>query len=181
MQRPASSLTPGVLPMPSKSIAVNIADDIPTSAAHITIHEKTQTLDRIQATCSNVVIPFKNTIAQGTSKISVKKISCGYMCWNTFWSLSDTELKLMMGANVWAVLVSRRYFYISINDTLTSWTILVIFRELDEYLDSKVHWGQYGPIWGRQGPGGPHVGPWTLLSGYPRFSKPTLFSYNICS
>ena len=22
-----------------------------------------------------------------------------------------------------------------------------------------------GPIWGRQGPGGPHVGPWTLLSG----------------
>ena len=25
-----------------------------------------------------------------------------------------------------------------------------------------------GPIWGRQEPGGPHVGPWTLLSG-PRF------------
>ena len=66
--------------MPSMSIAVNIADDIPTSAAHITIHERTQTPNRIQAPCLNVVMPFKNTIAQGTRKISVKKISCGYMC-----------------------------------------------------------------------------------------------------
>ena len=33
--------------------------------------------------------------------------------------------------------------------------------------DSKVHWANMGPIWGRQDPGGPHVGPtpWSLLSG----------------
>ena len=32
-------------------------------------------------------------------------------------------------------------------------------------LDSKVHWANIGPIWGRQEPGGPHVGPRILLSG----------------
>ena len=31
--------------------------------------------------------------------------------------------------------------------------------------DSKVHGDNMGPNWGRQDPGGPHVGPWTLLSG----------------
>ena len=36
---------------------------------------------------------------------------------------------------------------------------------LDASPDSKVHGANMGPIWGRQGPGGPHVGPWTLLSG----------------
>ena len=30
---------------------------------------------------------------------------------------------------------------------------------------SKVHGAVMGPIWGRQGPGGPHVGPLNLLSG----------------
>ena len=28
--------------------------------------------------------------------------------------------------------------------------------------DSKVHGGNMGPIWGRQDPGGPHVGPMNL-------------------
>ena len=28
--------------------------------------------------------------------------------------------------------------------------------------DSKVHGANMGPIWGRQGPGGPHVGPMKL-------------------
>ena len=28
--------------------------------------------------------------------------------------------------------------------------------------DSKVHWANMGPIWGRQDPGGPHVGPMNL-------------------
>ena len=35
--------------------------------------------------------------------------------------------------------------------------------------DSKVHGANMGPIWGRQDPGGPHVGPinfaiWDILS-----------------
>ena len=31
--------------------------------------------------------------------------------------------------------------------------------------DSKVHGANMGPIWGRQGPGGPMLTPWNLLSG----------------
>ena len=30
------------------------------------------------------------------------------------------------------------------------------------YPDSKVHGANMGPIWGRQDPGGPHVGPMDL-------------------
>ena len=33
---------------------------------------------------------------------------------------------------------------------------------LGVYSDSKVHGANTGPIWGRQGPGGPHVGPMNL-------------------
>ena len=33
--------------------------------------------------------------------------------------------------------------------------------------DSKVHGANIGPIWGRQGQGGPHVGPISFLSGEP--------------
>ena len=31
--------------------------------------------------------------------------------------------------------------------------------------DSKVHGANMGPIWGRQDPGGPHVGPMNLAAG----------------
>ena len=39
---------------------------------------------------------------------------------------------------------------------------------MDSIPDSKVHGANMGPIWGRQDPGGPHVGPmkfaiWVLL------------------
>ena len=33
---------------------------------------------------------------------------------------------------------------------------------LDCYPDSKVHGANMGPAWGRQDPGGPHVGPMNL-------------------
>ena len=37
------------------------------------------------------------------------------------------------------------------------------FNELgDRYPDSMVHGAILGPIWGRQDPGGPHVGPMNL-------------------
>ena len=29
----------------------------------------------------------------------------------------------------------------------------------NNYPDTKVHGANMGPIWGRQGPGGPHIGP----------------------
>ena len=32
-------------------------------------------------------------------------------------------------------------------------------REVDVYPYSKVHGANMGPIWGRQDPDGPHVGP----------------------
>ena len=36
----------------------------------------------------------------------------------------------------------------------------VIYSSLTEvYPDNKVHGANMGPIWGRQDPGGPHVGP----------------------
>ena len=33
------------------------------------------------------------------------------------------------------------------------------YQGMDKYPDSKVHGANMGPIWGRQDPGGPHVGP----------------------
>ena len=33
------------------------------------------------------------------------------------------------------------------------------FIDHEGSLDSKVHGANMGPIWGRQDPGGPHVGP----------------------
>ena len=41
-------------------------------------------------------------------------------------------------------------------------------KGVDKGTDSKVHGANMGPIWGRQDPGGPHVGPmnfaiWDLL------------------
>ena len=36
---------------------------------------------------------------------------------------------------------------------------------LKHFSDCKVRGANMGPIWGRQDPGGPLVGPWTLLSG----------------
>ena len=38
--------------------------------------------------------------------------------------------------------------------------------------DNKVHGANKGPIWDRQDPGGPHVAPWTLLSGSYCYSSP---------
>ena len=35
----------------------------------------------------------------------------------------------------------------------------LIPKDMGTYHDSKVHGAYMGPIWGRQDPGGPHVGP----------------------
>ena len=42
--------------------------------------------------------------------------------------------------------------------------------------DNKVHGANMGPIWGRQDPGGPHVAPWTLLSGIKPLAACRLWS-----
>ena len=40
--------------------------------------------------------------------------------------------------------------------------ILLPKRLIYTHLDSKVHGANMGPFWGRQDPGGPHVGPMNL-------------------
>ena len=42
---------------------------------------------------------------------------------------------------------------------------------LNTYTDSKVHGANMGPTWVMLYPGGPHIGPWTLLSGYILFLR----------
>ena len=41
----------------------------------------------------------------------------------------------------------------------TQFSVTVSYRQLSVYPDSKVHGANMGPIWGRQDPGGSHVGP----------------------
>ena len=43
---------------------------------------------------------------------------------------------------------------------------------VNSHADSKVNWANMGPIWGRQDPGDPHVGPmnfaiWADMSTHP--------------
>ena len=45
--------------------------------------------------------------------------------------------------------------------------------------DSKVHEAYMGPTWGWQDPGGPHVAPWILLSGYTRVYR--IWQYTVLS
>ena len=40
--------------------------------------------------------------------------------------------------------------------------------------DSKVHWANIGPIWGRQNPGGPHVGPMNFVIWVDQIRTPAL-------
>ena len=39
---------------------------------------------------------------------------------------------------------------------------MAAWYDMSIYSDSKVHEANMGPIWGRQGPGGPHVGPMNI-------------------
>ena len=45
------------------------------------------------------------------------------------------------------------------NESRPNYAIKGYFYQQTSYPDSKVHGGNMGPIWGRQDPGGPHVGP----------------------
>ena len=60
------------------------------------------------------------------------------------------------------------YPYPNYNDIILAWLINYISqKKLSNVItdpcpnipDSKVHGANMGPIWGRQDPGGPHVGP----------------------
>ena len=52
------------------------------------------------------------------------------------------------------------------NGTIHSLRGSVMYHYIHEDTpNSKVHGANMGPIWGQQDPGGPHVGPWLVLSG----------------
>ena len=57
--------------------------------------------------------------------------------------------------SVLSVLSSRRW-------TNFSPTYIAVWYILSTIPDSKIHGANMGPIWGRQDPGGPHVGPMNL-------------------
>ena len=44
--------------------------------------------------------------------------------------------------------------------------------------DSKVHGANMGPTWGRQDPGGPHVGPMKLAIWEGNFEMAYIYIYN---
>ena len=71
--------------------------------------------------------------------------------WNSF---DDTDYK--MSAFLFSLIVSREL----------STTIIAAMHSImlanDRIPDSRVHGANMGPIWGRKGPGGPHVGPMNI-------------------
>ena len=55
----------------------------------------------------------------------------------------------------------------------------------NDYPDSKVHGANMGPIWGRQDPGGPHVGPmnfaiWVTICKTAMYLENNTSNINIC-
>ena len=48
------------------------------------------------------------------------------------------------------------------------------------YPDNKVHGANMGPIWVLSAPNGPHVSPWTLLSGYRCSDSRTVSAASNC-
>ena len=92
---------------------------------------------------------------------------------------------------LWAVIIISTPWHAwlcvySMSNEMCSWFCNALFCFSYGIPDSKVHGANMGPIWGQQDPGGPHVAPWTLLSGivfgpfmwfiYPHFSQ--LFQKN---
>ena len=58
------------------------------------------------------------------------------------------------------------------NSKTEIWAVKFIYagNNRDVYPDNKIHGANMEPIWGRQDPGGPHVGPmnfaiWVVLQG----------------
>ena len=57
--------------------------------------------------------------------------------------------------------------------------VRVLFYTPTDTPDSKVHGANIGPIWGRQDPGGPHVGPMNFAIWDFSSTKPDGLSWRI--
>ena len=91
------------------------------------------------------------------------------LCWNL---THDDLIAVLRGSEIEEQIDGGKY-YISIADDATSMSIYKMeVTEVGEklksggviYPDSKVHGANMGLIWGRQDPGGPHVGPVNIAS-----------------
>ena len=71
----------------------------------------------------------------------------------------------------------------SFMDFITPWCSVLLFMLLclNHYCvpDSKVHGANMGPIWGRQDPGGPHVGPMNIAIWGTMFRYPFVNQFNM--
>ena len=82
--------------------------------------------------------------------------SLGWLWMNCFQN-DDILIIIKLGSRTWIKATVIRCIDC---DTYQSMDYIVIgcLKE-NTYPDSEVHGATMGPIWGRQGPGGPHVGP----------------------
>ena len=77
----------------------------------------------------------------------------------------DTQIARFMGPT-WGPPVADRT---QVGPMLAPWSLLTgvfasVFVCVHHCPDSKVHGANMGPTWGRQDPGGPHVGPMNLAN-----------------
>ena len=81
-------------------------------------------------------------------------------CYDHNWCVGESELGF---STTWI----RQNKYVSIFSNVWKRSVTVRHRKRwtdgKAYLDSNVHGANIGPIWDRQDPGGPHVGPMNLI------------------
>ena len=70
-----------------------------------------------------------------------------------------------------------RHYHLVISLKKEDYPTAQVLHKNHTYPDSKVNGANMGPIWGRQEPGGPHVGPWTLLSRYNHRTNQPPYDY----
>ena len=63
--------------------------------------------------------------------------------------------------------------------------MLRVYCDYHDYPDNKIHGANMGPIWGRQGPGGPDVGPmnfaiWVYYDGMTGGDKTSVAKLYAC-
>ena len=85
--------------------------------------------------------------AKNLSRLMKDHYFCVIMCLNKAWCSSSRDPYIS---------VSLLQYYHSFGSLIGIWMVL---PKLCVYPDSKVHGTNMGPRWGRQDPGGPHVGP----------------------
>ena len=109
------------------------------------------------------------TLRSALSRSPMKKWINPKFLWIKYWEIKWQSLELVTRcpprkkSSLRCLVSNRRHVYYCLNDADPT----RLCNEVDwcwEWMstDSKVHGANMGPIWGRQDPGGPHVGPMNL-------------------